>query len=326
MPTSSSKTPSPPENTGPEDARWATLRTKTGWNHLDLYQSVYATLFALPAYFKSSLNITGVLATDLYTFNAALGATIENQIVEALNELRKTWDPHNRYGLYRFVRQAQRFPDVILRASTPGEEADVLMGIELKGWYALAKEREPSFRYTVTPAVCAPWDLLAVYPWALSDVIAGQPQLFQPYVVSARYAAEYRNWVWQHGMRSGGNKNITFSTVARFYPSKSDMISDQPVSDSGGNFGRTARTRMMDEYMSSLTHEKLSGIPLDAWQKFLSFFREDRSQDDITRELNRLITEAGQGAPMLSPEDVDNIKAHLSGIIKILVSHRSSKR
>jgi hypothetical protein len=65
------------------------------------------------------LNITGVLATDLYTFNTALGATIENQIVESLNQQRKMWDPDNKYGQYHFVRQAQRLPDVILRSSAP---------------------------------------------------------------------------------------------------------------------------------------------------------------------------------------------------------------
>jgi len=316
----------PPENTGPEDARWVTLRAKLKWNHLELYKAVYETLFALPAYFKSSLNITGVLATDLYTFNAALGATIENQIVESLNELREAWDPENKYRLYRFLRQAQRFPDVILRSSSPGGEAEVLMGIELKGWYALAKEREPSFRYTVTPAVCAPWDLLAVYPWALSEVISGQPQLFQPYVVSARYAAEYRNWMWQHGMRSGGNKNISVSTVNRFYPAKSDMISDQPASDSGGNFGRIARTRIMDEYMAGLKREKLSGIPLDAWQRFLSSFREDRTAESIARELDRLVAEVGQSTSSLSAEDIENIRTHLLEIVKILATQQGKAR
>lgn len=98
MPTSSKKPPLSPQNTGPEDAQWAALRSKLGWQHLNLYKSVYETLFALPAYFKSSLNITGVLATDLYTFNAALGATIENQIVESLNEQREIWDPDKKYG------------------------------------------------------------------------------------------------------------------------------------------------------------------------------------------------------------------------------------
>lgn len=317
----STKTP-PPENIAPGDARWAALRSKLKWDHLDLYRAVYETLFALPAYFKSSLHIKGVLATDLYTFNSALGATIENQIVEALNELRETWDPGNEYRLYRFVRQAQRFPDVILRSSAPGKEADILLGVELKGWYALAKEREPSFRYAATPAVCAPWDLLAVYPWALSEVISGQPQLFQPFVVSARYAAEYRNWMWQHGMRGGGNKTIAVSSVNHFYPAKSEMISDQPASDKGGNFGRIARTRIMDDYIEGLNREKLSGIPLNAWQRFLSLFREDGSEESIVRELDRLITDVGRGSPPLTREEMGEIKEHLSEIVRILGARR----
>lgn len=310
-----------PSPINPADEQWAEIRQHSEWNHPELYKAVYETLFALPAFFKSELAITGVLATDLYTFNAALGATIENQIVESLNELRETWDPQNKYRLYRFVRQAQRFPDVILRASTPGKESDVIMGIELKGWYALAKEREPSFRYTVSPNVCAPWDLLAVYPWALSEVISGKPQLFQPFVTGARYAAEYRNWYWQHGMR-GGNKAINVSSVKHFYPAKSDMIADQPVSDSGNNFGRIARYRIMDDFMREFAREKISGIPIDAWQRFLSFFREDRSEDSISRELDRLLTDVGQQTTSLSDEDVEVIKNHLNEIIEILEQRR----
>ncbi|MCP9496580.1 MAG: hypothetical protein MSG64_19255 [Pyrinomonadaceae bacterium MAG19_C2-C3] len=307
-----------PHEVGPDDDKWAGTRAAQGWNHTKLYNAVRETLFALPAYFKSSLNITGVLATDLYTFNSALGATIENQIVEALNELRRLWDADNEYLDYRFVRQAQRFPDVILRSAAPGKDADVLMGIELKGWYALAKEREPSFRYTVSPAVTAPWDLLTVYPWALSEVISGQPQVFQPFVTSAHYAAELRNWYWQHGMTSRGDKSINISTVNRFYPAKSDMISDQPASDSGNNFGRLARYGIMEKYMSELREEQLSGIPLDAWQRFLSSFREDRSEDAITREIDRLISDVGHKTTALSTEDVDDIRGHLSAVVQIL--------
>lgn len=202
----------------------------------------------------------------------------------------------------------------------------MLLGIELKGWYALAKEREPSFRYTVTPAVCAPWDLLAVYPWTLSQVVSGQPQLFQPYIVNARHAAEYRNWMWQHGMRSSGNKNITLSTFDRFYPAKTDVISDQPLSDGGGNFGRLARSRIMDEYMEGVRREKLSGIPLDAWQRFLSFFREERSEVSIARDLDRLVAEAGQSVTALSVNDIEQIRAHLLEAVKILEGRRGEAR
>ncbi len=321
-----SQSPLPPEHVGPENVRWADERVKLGWDHFDLYKAVYGALYALPGYFKPDLNIANVLATDLHTFNTALGATIENQIVEALNDSRQVWDPEKKYHLFRFVRQAQRFPDVILRSSTPGKDAQVLVGIELKGWYALAKEREPSFRYTVTPAVCAPWDLLAVYPWTLSEVISGRPQLFEPYVVSARYAAEYRNWMWQHGMKSGKNRTVTLSTIDRFYPTKTDAISDQSVRDKGGNFGRIARTGIMDEYLAGIRVEKVSGIPLDAWQRFLSLFREDRWNESVARKVDRLTGKSKQRRPPLSEEDIESIREHLSEVISVLETRQSKKQ
>lgn len=126
---------------------------------------------ALPAFFESELVISGVLATDLFTFNSSLGSTIEAQVTSQLNRLRETWDPDKKYTLYRFVRNPQTFPDVTLRAAAPDVDPPILLGIELKGWYVLAKEKEPSFRMVVNPAVTAPWDLLAVYPWALSDTV-----------------------------------------------------------------------------------------------------------------------------------------------------------
>lgn len=167
--------PPPPEHFEPDDPAWVAVRSVHGWDHFELFKAVRKTLFALHAYFKSDLHITGALASDLHTFNAALGASIEGQIVEALNELRESWDAHRKYQLYSFARQAQKFPDVVLRSFSPDKGIEILMGIELKGWFVLAKEGQPTFRYRVTPAVCAPWDLLAVYPWGLSEVISGSP-------------------------------------------------------------------------------------------------------------------------------------------------------
>lgn len=302
----------------PEDASWQAIRQREQWNHVDLYKAVYETLFALPGFFKSELKITGVLATDLYTFNSALGATIENQIVEALNELREEWDRENRYRTYRFVRQAQRFPDVILRGSTPGKENDVILGVELKGWYGLAKEREPSFRFTASPNVCAPWDLLCVFPWALSEVISGTPQLFNPYVTGARYAAEYRNWYWQCGMSGKSDKTINFANLNQFYPASKLEMNDQPISDSGNNFGRLARYGIMDEYMKQLRREKLSGIQLDAWQRFLSFFKEERPDESISRDIDKLLIEVGNATPILSTDELTQIRENVSQIFSIL--------
>src|SRR5437879_2834448 len=114
-----------------------------GWAHRKLYDAVTAALHALPAMFESDLVITGVLAPDLFTLNTSLGATLEVQVVQALNAIRRVWDPDQDYALYRWVRQSQTFPDVLLRRSGPGDGPEVIMGIELKGWYALAKEKEP---------------------------------------------------------------------------------------------------------------------------------------------------------------------------------------
>ena len=306
----------------PDDVFWKEVFEREQWDHIELYKAVYETLFALPGFFKSELKITGVLATDLYTFNSALGATIENRIVDSLNELREEWDRENRYRTYRFVRQAQRFPDVILKGATPGKENDVILGIELKGWYALAKEREPSFRFTASPNVCAPWDLLCVFPWALSEVVSGTPQLFNPYVTGANYAAEYRNWYWQHEKSGTSDKTIRFANLKQFYPASKSEMNDQPVSDSGNNFGRLARYGIMDDYMNQLRRERLSGIPLDAWQKFLSFFKEERQEEIIVRDVDRLLAEVGKATPFLSTGELTEIRESVSRIFSILEKQR----
>lgn len=240
---------------------------------MELYERVRSALFALPASFESDLFITGVAVTDLQNFNTSLGATIEAQTVEALNALRAAWDPDAQYSSYRFVRQAQRFPDVILRSLDPAAPEPIIMGIELKGWYALAKEGEPTFRYRATPAACQPWDLLAVYPWCLNNVVSGRPRVFDPFVIEARYAAEYRNYHWEHLMEGKiADRAVNLSAVATPYPEKAEEVSDHAASDAGGNFGRFSRTSLMDEFNAVLADELLAGIPIGEWRKFFRGF------------------------------------------------------
>lgn len=281
---------------------------------------IFAALHALPPQFESDLAISGVQATDLFTFNASLGATIEEQVVDALNGLRSaTWDQDEQYAQYRFVRQPQTFPDVVLKAAAPGVEPDILFGIELKGWYVLAKEREPSFRYRVTPSVCAPDDFLVVFPWALSRVISGKPELFAPYVVPARYAAEYRNWHWENVVRRGrGDGRISLSTVTHSYPAKAQEIGDEPVSDRGGNFGRFARTGLMDDFMEKLFADELAGIPLDAWQKFLKLFGEQTPTERIDRELDRMAREAAARHAAARQEDIESLQERIREVVELL--------
>jgi len=277
---SSEETLSPPVKTGGPDQTWP---------HRRLYENVIKTLYALPEEFRTSLRIADFRATDIFTLNSALGASIEDAVVTGLNSLREVWDPDGRYALYRFERQAQSFPDVRLVTEAPGEDR-ILLGIELKGWFALSKEGEPTFRYSITPNACASADLLVVYPWVLSDVVAGSPKLLRPFVGEARYAAELRNYYWQT-MRAAreGNGNIIPAAHQTPYPAvKSDQCSDRAEDDGGGNFGRVARYGLLDEFVASTKKHEASGIPVLAWLTFFKIFSDSaRDLDEVVATIER---------------------------------------
>lgn len=255
------------------------------WEHIRLYQGVREAISSLPIHFRTETNIAGVMATDLHTLNTVLGATIEEQVVRTMNLLRNTWDPEDRYALFSFVRQAQTFPDVLLRSTASGE---ILLGIELKGWYLLAKEAEPSLRFQTTAAACANQDLVVVVPWVLGNVISGSPVLFEPFVESAKYAAEYRNYFWQEVRRTSQDTTITVPDGVSPYPTKSDQILDKPAQDGGGNFGRIARTGLMDQYKAKLDDIPLCGISTTYWRDFLKTFQESTTDASARAALQRL--------------------------------------
>ena len=275
------------------------------WAHFDLYQRVREAVRAMPLYFRTETYISGILATDLHTLNTVLGATIEDQAVATLNAMRKTWDHDERYKLFSFVRQPQTFPDVLLRKA----DHDVILGIELKGWYLLAKEGEPSYRYKVTPDACAIADLLVVVPWALTNVLSGSPVVFDPYVESARYAAEVRNHHWQHVRQTQSDMTINHPPGITPYPTrKSDQIQDRPASDSGGNFGRFARSGFMDTFLAQTRKLSLCGVRVDHWLTFLKVFTGNSSAAEIDAaiaSLSRQVAESvdledARKAPMLT--------------------------
>lgn len=259
------------------------------WPHIALYRRVREALLSLPLYFRTQTVIEGISAVDIFTLNAALGATIENQVVATLNQMRDVWDPQDEYTQYGFVRQSQTFPDVLLRR-IGDDGAEPLLGIELKGWYLLAKEAEPSFRFAVTPAACAPQDLIVVVPWALGNILSGSPTVFAPYIESARYAAEYRNHHWQHLREAKRDAGIKLAAGVHPYPSKADAISDAPVSDKGGNFGRFARTGIMDAYLTRARQELLAGIRAEHWLGFFKLFQDQKGAGAIAAEIQKLRT------------------------------------
>ena len=255
------------------------------WEHLDLYVRVREAVASIPVYFRTETHISGIMATDLHTLNDVLSAAIEEQVVRTLNLTRNTWDPEGRYALYSFVRQAQTFPDVLLRRIAGGE---ILMGIELKGWYLLAKETKPSLRFQATESACAEQDLIVVVPWVLSNVISGSPILFEPFVESSRFAAAYRNHHWRYIRETELDREIDGPEGIRPYPQKSDQILDRPKADEGKNFGRLAGTGMMDDYIQKLGDVQLCGINSKYWREFLKIFRERTTDQQARAALERL--------------------------------------
>ncbi len=235
------------------------------WKNYALWQRVKEIFKELPEHFSSTISVSGISAVEVYSFGAVLGLTIEEEVVSALNNSRAEWDPENLYSNYQFYRQAETFPDILFKEI---DGTDIIMGIELKSWYLLAKEGEPSFRYTVSPTLCNPQDLMVVVPWVLSNVLSGSPRVFIPYIKSAKYIAEYRNYWWQHIRNANSSTVINQPENPTPYPSGREKISDHPESDSGKNFGRIARVRIMDTYVNSFKGIKLLGKTIEQWRKF----------------------------------------------------------
>lgn len=250
-------------------------------------------LLGLPAYFEFNNHVAGVEATDLHALNTLLGASIEGQVVKALNQQRALWDPEDEWLGYTFERQSQRFPDVLLTRKGGDDGPDIALGIELKGWFILAKEGEPSFRFQTTPAACADHDLLVVVPWYLDNVLSGSPVAAEPFVASARWAAEYRNYYWQElrQVREGVDTSIHAPEGTQPYPPASQPSLDVPAYDGGGNFGRVARVAgLMDAFIRQSNNLEVLGIRMGDWHRFLRMHSDQADLDSVSERLERELT------------------------------------
>lgn len=146
----------------------------------------------------------------------------------------------------------------------------------------------PNFRFTVTPAACNAQDLIVVVPWVLVQVLSGKPVVMTPYVESAKYAAAYRNHWWQHIRETSLDTGIDTPEGVGPYPSKTDEIHDRPAADSGNNFGRYARTGLMDDYLADMKSRALCGINVEHWLAFFRAFHEGHTDEAVRKELEKL--------------------------------------
>lgn len=270
-----------------------------------LRERVIETLHAMPAYFEFDTTIEGVHATDLQAANTLLGASIEVQVVATLNRLRELWDPDREWLGYKFERQAQTFPDVRL-VRRRGAQVEPVLGIELKGWYLFSKEGVPTFRFTCTPDACAEHDLLCVVPWHFSNVTSGAPVAREPWVASARWAAQYRNYWWQYIRKSKrGLNSITQPPGATPYPTKDQQISDVPEDDGGNNFGRIARVKgLMDTFIAKSLEQEALGIPVRDW---IAFFGRHSESSDMETTYQILVTQLASHRRAIAEDKADQI-------------------
>lgn len=254
-----------------------------------LRQGVIRALKAVPMHFSSTINMEGLSATDLFAMNTLLGGAIEGQTVSTLNDSRVIWDPDGKWADYEFKRYSESFPDVRLERNGEGVP---LIGIELKGWYLLAKEEMPSFRFKASADAMTIWDLIAVFPWSLSNVISGTPILESPYIEQAKYAADLRTYYWE---TRKPNARPVEHPETHPYPEAGSAYSDIVHDDRGGNFGRIARVHgLMDDWVSEAMKSELAGIEARWWVRFLKLFDERGDEDTIRERFERLSKSIGQ--------------------------------
>jgi len=243
---------------------------------------------SLPAECTIENNYSGILATDLFSLNTLLGSMIENKVVMFLNAHRHLWDDGS-WSEYHFIRSNESFPDV--RLVRKGDNHDIILGIELKSWFILSKEGEPSFRYRTASEACDPADLLCIIPWYLSDAVCGHPVLATPWVYSAKAAAEATKRYWIYERQT--DKPMTVEErgldipagVRPYMENARDKANYKPVNDGGNNFGRLARTGIMTEFVNETLLTDILGIPANNWRLFLKAHTDSGSLQDIQKKI-----------------------------------------
>jgi len=244
------------------------------WEHHDVWVKVKSVVDNLSSYVSFKIaederfydEEMGHMNVDsLYTLSGPFSTMIERACVRGVNEQRHQWDD-GKYANYRFVRQTGSFPDVLLQ--NRDYPYNVIFGIELKGWYIFAKEGVPCFRYKISPSCCHPADFVAVVPWYLENIENGKFVTLPPYTEMAKYAAQYRNYHWMT-RSTDSSTEIVSPTKAIWHPKHNERVSDKPVYDGGNNFGRFARSGVMDEWLKTFDETKIKDKTVAEWRKIL---------------------------------------------------------
>ncbi len=129
-----------------------------------------------------------------------------------------------------------------------------------------------------------------VVPWYLDNVLSGKPVAAEPFVVSSRWAAEYRNYYWQvtRKVKPGVSVDIISPPGAHPYPIKDEKIGDVPAEDTGGNFGRVSRVPgLMSEWVAATNQLEILGVRNENWYRFLKLHTDKGDPDTISAALEQ---------------------------------------
>ena len=290
----------------------------------ELREGVIRALSAIPMHFMSPINIEGIEVNDLFSINTLLGGAIEAQTVMILNALREIWDPRGRWTDKEFKRYPESFPDVRLLGNS--EDKTPLIGIELKGWYLLSKEAEPSLRYKASADAVTEWDILCCVPWGLSNVLSGKPSVFEPYIEQAKFASDMRTYYWNHRKGNPDNRDCKIIHPATTpYPKSGTQYVDSPAQDVGGNFGRIARVDgLMANWVQETMNTPMAGIEARYWVSFFKMFSEDKDRDKIERELKKIATSVRKTRGN-TETNMNEFVEHLSAIAEIYIGKQEFK-
>lgn len=247
---------------------------------------------SLPAECVIENTYSGILATDLFSLNTLLGSMIESKVVAFLNSHRDLWDDSGDWKDCHFIRSNESFPDV--RLVNVADKRNVVLGIELKSWFILSKEGEPSFRYKTASEACDKGDLLCIVPWYLSDAVCGNPVLTSPWVFSAKAASEMSKRHWVYLRQCNTPKSLTqrgLSTpdgIKPYMENARDKTNYTPLEDGGNNFGRLARTGIMDNFVKETLMTDILGIPANNWRLFLKAHTDADTLSDVQRKISQI--------------------------------------
>ena len=159
----------------------------------------------------------------------------------------------------------------------------------------------------------------------LTNVLSGYPEVYRPYVESAYDAAVLRDYYWtvERRMtdlakptppsRAAGYYDIvppaTASTVHP-YPDPKSKVSDSGKNDSGKNFGRLGRSKLlMADYIEEMLHTPVSGIEARHWTAFFKNYADGAQKGTLDQKITKMVTDHAKASGLLSTDIKDLLDA-----------------